>query len=219
VGTWWFNVLAALVIVGAILAAYQYRVKGLQLQTARLEARVAQRTRELEIAKNAAEAAKTGAGQARNMAEQARNSADQANQAKTTFLATMSHELRTPLNAILGFSNLLRENLRIAEKERKILDIISRRSGEHLLTLINDVLDMAKIDAGRIVIENITVGVSDLAEGVLDLMRLRAEEKGIALSFERTSGFCQFVQADGEKLRQMLLNLVGNAVKYTDQGV
>ena len=148
---------------------------------------------------------------------QARDEAQAANQAKTIFLANMSHELRTPLNAILGFSNLLRESHRIPEKERRDLDIISR-SGEHLLTLINDVLDMAKIDAGRIVIENLRVDLSDLADGVLDLMRLRAEEKGLELSLLETSGFCQFVEADGEKLRQVLINLVGNAVKYTERG-
>jgi signal transduction histidine kinase len=148
---------------------------------------------------------------------QARDQAQAANQAKAIFLANISHELRTPLNAILGFSNLLRESHRIPEKERADLDIISR-SGEHLLTLINDVLDMAKIDAGRIVIENVPLDLSDLANGVLDLMRLRAEMKGLDLSLQHTNGFFPFIKADGEKLRQVLINLVGNAVKYTEHG-
>ena len=130
--------------VGLILAAYRSRVKGLQLQTASLEVQVAQRTHELQIAKNAA--------------EESKNLAEKANQAKTIFLANMSHELRTPLNAILGFSNLLRESRRVSEKQRRDLDIVNR-SGEHLLSLINDVLDMAKIDAGRIVIENAPRGL------------------------------------------------------------
>ncbi len=193
--TWWFNSLAGLIIAGVIFAVYRSRVKSLRLQTTRLEIQVAQRTHELQIAKNTAE---------------------EANQAKTTFLANMSHELRTPLNAILGFSNLLREDA-VSEKQRRDLDIVNR-SGEHLLSLINDVLDMAKIDAGRIVIEKAPLDLKDLVSSVMDLMRLRAEEKGLELSMLQTPELCQFVQADGEKLRQVLINLVGNAVKYTERG-
>lgn len=121
------------------------------------------------------------------------------------------------MNAILGFSNLLRESRRVPQKERRDLDTITR-SGEHLLSLINDVLDMAKIDAGRIVIENAPLDLTDLMNSVVDLMRLRTEEKGLELCFEKTPEFCQFVQADGEKLRQVLINAVGNAVKYTEHG-
>jgi signal transduction histidine kinase/ligand-binding sensor domain-containing protein/CheY-like chemotaxis protein len=201
--TWWFRSLVALLIAGTIWAIYRWRVKNLKLQTARLEVEVKQRTHELQVAKDSA--------------EQAKNTAEYANQAKTIFLANMSHELRTPLNAILGFSNLLRENHPVPEKERKDLDIINR-SGEHLLTLINDVLDMAKIDAGRVVIENAPLDLRDLISGVMDLMRLRAGEKGLELSTVETAGFCQFIEADGEKLRQVLINLVGNAVKYTERG-
>jgi signal transduction histidine kinase len=163
--------LGALAIAALMFAAYRSRIRSLQLAGIRLEAQVAERTRELETAKAAAE---------------------RANKAKSLFLANMSHELRTPLNAILGFSNLLRESREIPEKERRDLDILNR-SGEHLLTLINDVLDMAKIDAGRIVIENIPVDLSDLAYGVIDLMRLRAEEKRIELCLQLAVGFCSFV--------------------------
>lgn len=200
--TWWFDSIATLVIVGSILFAYRSRVEGLRLQTARLESQVAQRTHELEIA--------------RRTAEEAKDAAEQANQSKTAFLANMSHELRNPLNAILGFSNLLREG-RVSQKQRRDLDIINR-SGEHLLSLINDVLDIAKIDAGRIVIENGPLDLSDLASGVMELMRLRAEEKGLELLTLQTAGFCQFVETDGEKLREVLINLVANAVKYTERG-
>lgn len=148
---------------------------------------------------------------------EARDQAEAANQAKTTFLANMSHELRTPLNAILGFSNLLRENQRIPDRERRSLDIVNR-SGEHLLNLINHVLDMAKIDAGRIVVEKAPLDVSDLVGEVMDLMRVRAEEKGIEISLQQAPASCRFVVGDGGKLRQVLINLVGNAVKYTESG-
>ncbi|MFZ0593533.1 MAG: two-component regulator propeller domain-containing protein [Bryobacteraceae bacterium] len=193
--TWWFLSIAGLIVVGLILAIFRSRMKGLQWQAARLERQVIQRTHELQIAKNAAE---------------------EANRAKSSFLANMSHELRTPLNAILGFSNLLRESA-VSGKQRKDLDIIAR-SGEHLLSLINDVLDMAKIDAGRIVIENAPLDLKELVHGVMDLMRLRAEEKNLALSVLEAPESCQFVRADGEKLRQVLVNLVSNAVKYTERG-
>lgn len=194
--TWWFRSIAGLVIVGLILAAYRSRVKGLRLQTARLERQIAERTYELQIAKDAAE---------------------KANGAKSTFLANMSHELRTPLNAILGFSNLMRSSAGIPVKERQSLDIINR-SGEHLLSLINDVLDMAKIDAGRTVLQSAPLDLRELVRGVLDLMRLRAEEKGLELFFEQSSGLCHSIWGDAEKLRQVLLNLVGNAVKFTERG-
>ena len=193
--TWWFNTFAGLVVAGLILTVYRSRVRGLRLQTVRLESQVAQRTHELEMAKNEAEA---------------------ANRAKSAFLANISHELRTPLNAILGFSNLLREEVE-SETQRRDLDIINR-SGEHLLSVINDVLDVAKIDAGRIVIEIAAVDLRETVKSVVDLMRLRAEEKGLEFSTQESAGFCQFIRTDGAKLHEVLLNLVGNAVKYTERG-
>jgi signal transduction histidine kinase/ligand-binding sensor domain-containing protein/CheY-like chemotaxis protein len=200
--TWWFRGLVAVVVVGLILSAYKWRVKSLKMQRTRLEMRVAQRTSELQVAKSAA--------------EEAMSAAERANQAKTIFLANMSHELRTPLNAILGFSNLLRDS-DVSDSQREDLDIINR-SGEHLLSLINSVLEMAKIDAGHLAIENAPFELKELVSGVMDLIRVRAEEKGLELSIQQTPGMCQFVEADGEKLRQVLVNLIGNAVKYSERG-
>ena len=109
-------------------------------------------------------------------ARQAQAQAEASSQAKSIFLASMSHELRTPLNAILGFSTLMRRGANLSADQRQTLDLINR-SGEHLLSLINDVLDMAKIESGRISIDNAPFNLLDLAQDVMNLVRVRAEEK------------------------------------------
>jgi signal transduction histidine kinase/CheY-like chemotaxis protein len=179
-----------------MLAAYKARVRGLHLAAVRLEARVARRTRELEIAKEAAEC---------------------ANNAKSTFLATMSHELRTPLNAILGFSAMVRDSPDLRDEHRKSLQIVNR-SGENLLSLIDDVLDTAKIEAGRMTLEERNFDVTSLVRDNIDMMRARAGNKALELFFESSLTMPQFVRADAGKLRQVLINLLGNAVKFTERG-
>lgn len=150
-------------------------------------------------------------------AEAAQQQAEAANRAKSVFLASMSHELRTPLNAILGFSNLLRNDPALGEKQRENLDIISR-SGEHLLSLINDVLDMAKIEAGRIVLDTQVLDLGALARDVMSMMRVKAEEKGLQLLLDQPDDLPPLIKTDGQKLRQIVVNLIGNAIKYTQQG-
>ncbi|GAB3361614.1 MULTISPECIES: ATP-binding protein [Giesbergeria] len=162
----------------------------------RLEAEVQQRTADLVLARNAAEA---------------------ANQAKSAFLANMSHELRTPLNAVLGFSNMMRKDPLLPERQRQNLDIINR-SGEHLLTLINDVLDMAKIEAGRVQLQQLPFDLGALVRDVTDMMQIRAQEKGLQLLIDQDSEFPRYIVGDEARLRQVLINLLGNAVKFTDQG-
>ena len=150
-------------------------------------------------------------------AKRAQEQAEAANLAKSVFLANMSHELRTPLNAILGFAGILRNDAGISGEQRKTLAII-HRSGEHLLSLINDVLDMAKVEAGRISVENAPFDLGEMVRDITGLMHGRAEEKNLQLVLDQSSDFPLFVQADDTKLRQALINLVGNAIKYTERG-
>ena len=147
----------------------------------------------------------------------ARDAADAANKAKSVFLANMSHELRTPLNAILGFSNLARRDPELPAGHRENLEIINR-SGEHLLTLINDVLEIAKIEAGRLQLEIAPFDFGSMVRDVADMMQLRAREKGLRLLLEMGSDVPRYLKGDEARLRQILINLVGNAVKFTRQG-
>ncbi len=146
-----------------------------------------------------------------------RQQAEIANRAKSAFLANMSHELRTPLNAIIGFSELMGFDTDISEKHRENLAIINR-SGEYLLELINDVLELSKIEAAK---DTLTVTAFDLyntLDKVTEMIRLRTEKKNLQLVFERAEDVPRFVKTDERKLRQILLNLLGNAVKFTKEG-
>jgi signal transduction histidine kinase/CheY-like chemotaxis protein len=145
----------------------------------------------------------------------ARDEAESANRAKSVFLANMSHELRTPLNAILGFSSLLAEH-EASEQQRRDLEMINR-SGEHLLDLINNVLDVAKIEAGRTELEIASCDVGRVIEDVANMVRPRASVKGLELRVG-TLQAPLFIRTDPARLRQVLINLLNNAVKYTERG-
>jgi signal transduction histidine kinase len=147
----------------------------------------------------------------------ARHAAEAANRAKSEFLAGMSHELRTPLNAVLGYAQLLAMDGGLSPRQARGLDVI-HQSGEHLLALINDILDLARIEAGRTELNLAPVKLSGLLQSVVELMRVKADEKRLAFAFDAGVGLPEAVLADERRLSQVLLNLLGNAIKFTDSG-
>ena len=169
-----------------------------------LEEMVTQRTEEL--------------AQATKDAEKARQFAEDANRAKSVFLANMSHELRTPLNAIIGFSQLLQHNAKLLFPEAQESISIIYRSGEHLLTLINQVLDLTKDDVGRLTLNLSDCDLFGLLAEIESFFSLKIKSKSLVLSMNHADDVPQYIRADAVKLRQVLLNLLNNAVKFTDAG-
>ena len=155
--------------------------------------------------------------EAKQAADAARRAAETANRAKSEFLANMSHELRTPLNAILGFAQLMMRDSELTAEQQENLEIIDR-SGEHLLGLINDVLELSKIEAGRVALQQESLDLHRLLDGLEEMFHLRARDKGLVLIFDRAPDVPQYVRADEGKLRQVLMNILGNAVKFTQEG-
>lgn len=188
--------------IGFLTRAFNTMTATLQAFIHSLEVRVAERTQDLAHAKALAE-------------EQSRV-AEAANRAKSVFLASMSHELRTPLNVILGFAQILAHDPHTAEEEKALALI--QRSGEHLLTLINQVLDLSKIEAGRMTLMTRQFDLYRLLDELKYMFTLRAQRKGLDITVEHADQLPRTLYADDVKLRQILINLLNNAVKFTREG-
>ncbi len=180
----------------AMMGAIQEREDDLRRHKDQLEEAVRQRTAELMLARDAANA---------------------ANQAKSAFLANMSHEIRTPLNGILGFAQILQRDTTLTERQSRGLKTIDE-SGRHLLTLINDILDLARIDAARLELSVLAVNLPAFLQVVCDIVRVKAEEKSLLFVYEAANDLPASVHVDAIRLRQVLLNLLSNAIKFTDAG-
>jgi signal transduction histidine kinase/DNA-binding response OmpR family regulator len=171
---------------------------------------------QLKEREEALAAAKEAAETAREAAEQSRTEAEAANQAKSTFLATMSHEIRTPMNGVLGMIEVL-ERQGLNEAQRRSVATM-RESAQALLRIIDDVLDFSKIEAGRLELEDTAFSLSGLIEGVISTFRGQAASKGLALEAEIAAGSNDALMGDPTRVRQILFNLLGNALKFTERG-
>ncbi len=200
--TWWFQLLGVMAGILAIWGFLFIRTRSIEQQRQELARQVSLRTQELAIANQ--------------KEKEAREAAESASQAKAQFLSVMSHEIRTPIHAVISMTQFLM-NERPRADQAEHLQIL-HFSANNLLTLINDVLDFSKIEAGKLALENIPFNLHQLTEGVAKAIRIRCDEKGIGMRYTYDANLPKWVKGDATRLGQILTNLLGNAVKFTESG-
>jgi signal transduction histidine kinase/ligand-binding sensor domain-containing protein/DNA-binding response OmpR family regulator len=200
--TWWFKLLIAVSIIGAAISFYKYRINTISAQKRKLEQLVKERTEKLALMTEEEKAA--------------RYEAEEANKAKSSFLAIMSHEIRTPMNGVIGMASLLSQTEQTAE-QKEYTDTI-RSCGEGLMLVINDILDYSKIGSGKMELEQNDFDLRNCIEEALDVFAARAAQVGLDLVYQIDAGIPLQIIGDRLRLRQVLLNLVSNALKFTESG-
>ena len=193
--TTWFRIFAGILIASLIYSIFRMRTSSLRRQKYALEKTVQERTQELIIAKERAE---------------------KSEEFKQQFLANMSHEIRTPMNAVSGMTDLLIEKNHLPEQEKYLAAI--QKSSESLLHIINDILDLSKVEAGKLELESIDFSIHDLAEETIQIMKIKADEKGLLLISHVDDDLREFWLGDPHRIKQILINLLGNAIKFTEKG-
>ncbi len=200
--TWWFKLLVALFVIGAVISFYKFRMNTIRAQKRKLEQLVQERTEKLALMTEEEKAA--------------RLEAEEANKAKSSFLAIMSHEIRTPMNGVIGMASLLSQTEQ-TEEQKEYTDTI-RSCGEGLMLVINDILDYSKIGSGKMELEQNDFDLRNCIEEALDVFAARAAQIGLDLVYQIDAGIPLQIIGDKLRLRQVLLNLISNALKFTEAG-